>query len=410
MTTARRAPHPVVWTILYLPFGAFSGFVTVALTFLATKKGLSISEGALLNGAQMLIQWLKWIWAPAVDVTLTPRKWYVLSTSLSASAILAMSAIPLGPSTLGVLLLLIAAASFVNSVVGMAIEAMIGGCTAPEDAGRVSAWFQAGNLGGAGLGGALGLFLIVSMPSPWMAGAIMGGLFLACCGALRFTPNVDALHEGKGPRAAVVGVVADLRKMLRSKGGLLSAILCVMPIGTGAAQVVLTQGKVAQLWGAGEREVELLQGLLAGLITTLGCFAGGWVCHRVRPRTAYAGIGIGLAIVATGMALSPATVTMYVAWSLLYSFGVGLAYAAFTAVVIHAMGKGSGATKYNIFASLSNFPIWWLGLVLGVAAQRWGPRSMLLTEAAFAVVAVVIVAASNTLVGRSKLPEMAASE
>ncbi len=408
MTTAKRAPHPVVWTILYLPFGAFSGFVTVALTFLATKKGLSISEGALLNGAQMLIQWLKWLWAPAVDVTLTPRKWYVLSTSLSAAAILAMSAIPLGPSTLGVLLVLIAAASLVNSVVGMAIEAMIGACTAPEDAGRVSAWFQAGNLGGSGLGGALGLFLVVSMPSPWMAGAIMGALFLACCGALRFTPSVDAPHEGKGPRAAVAGVVADLAKMLRSKGGLLSAILCVMPIGTGAAQVVLTQGKVAQFWGAGEREVELLQGLLAGLITTVGCFAGGWVCQRIRPRTAYAGIGIGLALVATGMALSPATVTTYVVWSLIYSFGVGLAYAAFTAVVIHAMGKGSGATKYNIFASLSNFPIWWLGLVLGVAAQRWGPRSMLLTEAAFAVVAVVLVAASNALVRRSKLPDTAA--
>lgn len=408
MTTGKRAPHPVVWTILYLPFGAFSGFVTVALTFLATKKGLSISEGAMLNGAQMLIQWLKWIWAPAVDVTLTPRKWYVLATSLSAAAILAMSAIPLGPSTLGVLLVLIAAASLVNSVVGMAIEAMIGSCTAPEEAGRVSAWFQAGNLGGSGLGGALGLFLVIAMPSPWMAGAIMGALFLACCGALRFTPSVVAPHEGKGARAAVAGVVADLRKMLRSKGGLLSAILCVMPIGTGAAQVVLTQGKVAQFWGAGEREVGLLQGLVAGIVTTIGCFAGGWVCQRVLPRTAYSAIGILLALVATGMALSPATVTSYVVWSLLYSFGVGLAYAAFTAVVIHAMGKGSGATKYNIFASLSNFPIWWLGLLLGVAAQRWSPRGMLLTEAVIAVVAVLLVAVSNVLVGRSKLPAVEA--
>lgn len=38
-----RGPHPFVWTVLYLPFGALSGFVTVALTFLATKHGLSIS-------------------------------------------------------------------------------------------------------------------------------------------------------------------------------------------------------------------------------------------------------------------------------------------------------------------------------------------------------------------------------
>jgi hypothetical protein len=49
---APHAPHPVLWTVLYLPFGALAGFVIVALSFLATKHGLSISEGALLNGVQ----------------------------------------------------------------------------------------------------------------------------------------------------------------------------------------------------------------------------------------------------------------------------------------------------------------------------------------------------------------------
>jgi hypothetical protein len=95
------APHPFVWTVLYLPFGALTGFVTVALTFLATKHGLSISEGALLNGAQMGTQWLKGLWAPIVDVTLTPRKWYVLSTAAAAVGVLAMSMVPLGPDTWG---------------------------------------------------------------------------------------------------------------------------------------------------------------------------------------------------------------------------------------------------------------------------------------------------------------------
>ena len=89
------------------------------------------------------------------------------------------------------------------------------------------------------------------------------------------------------------------------------------------------------------------------------------------------------------MALSPATVTMYVVWNVIYAFGVGLSYSAFTAVVLHAMGIGSGATKYNVYASLANFPIWWLGLVLGVAAQRLGPRAMLLVEAAFGVLGVL---------------------
>lgn len=375
--------------VLYVPFGALGGFVSIALTFLATKNGLSISEGALLNGAQLLTAWLKWIWAPIIDITLTPRRWTVIATGLSALGVLAMSIVPLDPDHLWLLLIIIALASLVNSVVGMAVEAMIGRTTKPEDAGRVSAWFQAGNLGGTGLGGGLGLFLIQRLPSPWMAGAIMGVLFMLCCTALLFTPVLEP-HRGANVVASVKNVLVDLRDMVKLRGGLLAAVLCAMPVGTGAAQTVLTQGEVAGFWGAGESEVALLQGLLAGFITAIGCFAGGYVCQRIHPRSAYAIIGVALGVVATAMAVCPATITMYVIWSLTYSFGVGLAYAAFTAVVLNAMGTGSAATKYNIFASLSNFPIWWVGLLLGVVAQKLGPRAMLLSEAGLAVVGVAL--------------------
>jgi len=404
-SAARKAPHPVVWTVLYLPFGALSGFVTVALTFLATKHGLSISEGALLNGANLLSQWFKWLWAPIVDVTLSPRRWYVYATAASALGVLAMSVVPLGPSTLWLLLLIIAVASLINSAVGMAVEAILAETTPPDQVGRVSAWFQTGNLGGNGLGGALGLFLIVKLPAPWMAGAIMGLLFMLCCLALVWTPRVESTHAHEKPLAAVKSVIRDLKLMLKTKGGLLAGILCILPIGTGAAQAVLTQAEVAAYWGAGQREVQLLQGLFAGAVTAAGCFAGGWLCNRVRPRLAYPIIGLVLAAIATGMAISPATVMMYVVWALAYAFGVGLAYAAFTAFVLAAMGKGSGATKYNIYASASNFPIWWLGLLLGVVAQRYGMRKMLLTEAGLGVVGVAVFALATLRVRRSKLPD-----
>ena len=237
-----RAPHPVVWTVLYLPFGGLGGFVGVALTFLATTRGLSISDGALLNGAQLLSQWLKWIWAPLIDVTLSPRRWYVISTSLSALGVLAMAAVPLGPSTLGLLLAIIALASLVNSLVGMSVEAIMAGATRPDQIGRISGWFQAGNLGGAGLGGGLGLWLVENLPRPWMSGAIIGALFTLCCFALRFTPIVAVRPKRFGARAAIAEVARDLRAMLRTKGGVLSAALCVLPIATGAAQGTLTQG------------------------------------------------------------------------------------------------------------------------------------------------------------------------
>ena len=397
---APRLPHPIVWTILYVPFGALGGFVAVALTFLATKRGLSITEGAWIIGSQMLVSWLKWLWAPVVDVSLSPKRWYVISTAFSAVGVFAMSAIPLGKATFGILLLTIALANVINTVVGMAVEAMIASITPDDQVGRVSAWFQTGNLGGTGLGGALGLFLIQHLPQPWMAGAIMGVLFLSCCFALLPLPAI-ASHTGHvRPVEAVQIVARGFWNMIKARAGMLTAILCILPVATGAAQGTLTQADVASFWGAGAGHVELVQGLLAGVITAIGCFMGGWVCNRMNARTAYAVFGIVLALIAAGMAVSPNTVSMYVAWNMIYALGVGLSYAAFTAMVLVAIGRSAAATGYNVFASLSNFPTWWLGLLLGWTADHHGPRLMLMTEAGLGVFGVVVFLAIDHLVTR----------
>jgi hypothetical protein len=90
------------------------------------------------------------------------------------------------------------------------------------------------------------------------------------------------------------------------------------------------------------------------------------------------------------MAEWPPTVTAYAVWSLTYAFAIGLAYSTFTSFVLLAMGPSAAATKYNVFASLSNFPFWWVGLLLGWVAERAGPRAMLLTEAALGLVGVLV--------------------
>ena len=367
--SAPRIPHPIIFSLLYLPFGALSGFVSVALTFMGKESGLSISDTSLLIGANLLTGWMKWVWAPMVDATLSPKKWYLFATTCSAIGVFTMAAVPMNNETLPILLGVITAASLINSIVGMSIEAIMAVTTTETERGRVSAWFQAGNLGGSAFGGALGLILLQELPSPWMAGAIMAGTFLACCTALRWVPDVRAHVAVGGVLRSTFNVFGELWAMLKTRPGMLSALLCTLPLGTGAVQGVLGQDAIAGYWGAGAREVALVQGLLAGALMTAGCFVGGWLCDRLHPRTAYAAIGLALAFVAVGMGVSPATITMYVGWNMLYSFGVGIAYAAFTAVVLSAMGTGAGATKYSFFASLSNFPIWWLGLLLGRVAD-----------------------------------------
>ena len=40
-----RVPHPIVYTVLTVPFGAVGGYVSVAMAFLATRFGLSVEDG-----------------------------------------------------------------------------------------------------------------------------------------------------------------------------------------------------------------------------------------------------------------------------------------------------------------------------------------------------------------------------
>ena len=382
--------HPSVWLILTIPFGAAGGFVTVGLTFIATKHGLSITQGALIGGASLAAQWLRWLWAPLVDVTLTPRRWYVLSNAFSSLTVLAMSLVDMTPATLPLLLALIAASSLATTVLAMAVEAVMTVTTPPDQFGRVSAWQTAGNLGGAGIGGGLGLFLLEHLPSPWMAGAIVATILLACSWAWHWVGDVRLPPCGHSPGAAVKGVVRELWQMMKERGGRLAALLLMMPVGTGAASGVLTQAAVAAHWGAGADAVALTQGVLSGIITAIGCFAGGWLCHRMHPRTVYVVIGLVLGAVDLAMVASPASVNVYVTVTIVYGFFVGVVWAAYTAVVLDAIGVTAAATKFSVMASLANFPIWWMGLLLGWVADHQGPSAMLESEAAISLAGVIV--------------------
>lgn len=80
---------------------------------------------------------------------------------------------------------------------------------------------------------------------------------------------------------------------------------------------------------------------------------------------------------------------MYILWASVYAFTAGLTYAAFTAFVLEAIGKGAAATKYNTLASLSNLPIYYMTLIDGWAHDRWSSAGMFFTESALGVAGAV---------------------
>jgi len=216
---------------------------------------------------------------------------------------------------------------------------------------------------------------------------------------------VAAHRATRGAWAAVRRVAGDVARLARTRRGIAVATLCFLPFGTGAALSVLAQADVAKRWGADAGDVALVQGYVASIVTAAGCFAGGWVCSRMRPVPAYVAMVATAGAAALVLGVAPLSVTTYVVGVLAYTFVNGAVFVGFTACVLDAMGVDAAATKYNLYASLSNFPTWWLGIALAVVADHYSARSALVVEAAAAGGALVIYAAVRIAVRRSSLPD-----
>ena len=217
---------------------------------------------------------------------------------------------------------------------------------------------------------------------------------------LRVPESKRVSHESA--LAALREVLTDLwRTILRSRTGLLAMILCFLPIGSAAASALFAA--MADRWQTSADAVALYTGLLAGIVAAIGCMVGGWLSDVIDRKVAYAVSGCFLAIVAVAMFLGPRNQLGYGVFTLSYQFGSGLAYGAFTGFVLEAIGRGAAATKYNVLASLSNIPIWYMTQIDGWASERWSAGVMLLWDAASEVIGILIfMTAAYFLLGRTR--------
>jgi len=161
---------------------------------------------------------------------------------------------------------------------------------------------------------------------------------------------------------------------------------------------------VADDWHASADTVALVTGALTGIVSAIGCLVGGYGSDRMDRKTSYALYGLLMAICAIAMALAPRTEAMYATFVLIYAFIQGLTYAGFTAVVLEAIGLGAAATKYNLFASLSNIPIAYMTVVDGWGHTRWGAAGLLKTEAVIGLAGIVLFVAVAMALPRRTMP------
>jgi len=375
-----------------------SGYLTVAVAYELAQAGVAVDEVAALVAASFIPHTWKFLWAPIADTTLTRRTWYLAAAVVSAAGMYLIGAVPADARSLPLLYAVVIVANVAVTFLAMATESLMIYNAAPEEQGRASGWFQAGNLGGTGLGGGLGLWLAQTLPEPWMSGAILGAIGALCAAPLWLVSEPPPLARGEPYLRTLVAVWRDLWTVLRSRAGALALLICFLPIGSGAAANLWAA--VADEWHATAGTVALVTGALSGVVSALGCIIGGFGADRLDRKTAYAAYGALMAVCAVAMAIAARTESMYVTFTLAYAFIQGLSYAGFTAVTLEAIGRGAAATKYNVYASLSNMPIAYMTLVDGWAHERFGASGMLITEAVVAIAAIGLFAGVTMALSR----------
>lgn len=386
--TKAGATHPIVFLLLCTPFGAANGYLVVTLAYLLHAAGVGVGAVAGLVAISLIPQTWKFLWAPIVDTTMGSKTWYLLAAVASAVSLAAIGFFRPSPSTLTIITVLIFFNSLATTFLAMAAENLMAHATDDSEKGRAGGWYQAGNLGGQGIGGGAALWIAQHSTIQWLPGAAMAALFMACCIALIFVSEPPTDHRHASYVHSIWGVAVDVWKTAKARAGYLALLICFMPIGSGAAANLWSA--VAGDWHAGADTVALVNGVLGGMVSAVGCVIGGYLCDRMDRKFAYAIFGIALSVGTLAMAVAARTETMFVGFTLLYAFVQGFNYASFSAVVLEAIGRGAAATKYNIFASLSNFPIQYVALLDGWAYERWHTNGFLAADALTGVIGVVI--------------------
>jgi MFS family permease len=382
-----RAVHPVLFFFLYFAFGAPGGFLTGAIEQSYTNAGVSTQAFGLIVSISLAAQVLKFLWAPLVDTTLNVKLWFLTALAITAPCLLWSANLPIAPASAVKLAALSLVVSVASSFLGMAADSLMAHDTAPERRGAAGGWSQAGNLGGAGIGGTAGLWVSNQFHSLPIAAIVVAAATSACALALLFAPKPYPITSRGSYLATLRVVVTDCWQVCRARAGWLTLFVLVLPLGAGGAAGLATG--LAREWHVGPNLLVAANGA-STLVIGAAALAGGYVCDRMDRKAAYVLFGVLGGVSCGVVALMPRTPEWFVVLSVAYSAALGMSYAAFSAATLEAIGGGAAATKYTLFASVSNIPVTLMPALDGWADTRWNVGALLWTEFAAAVAAAVI--------------------
>ena len=396
--STRPTPAPLFLPLL-LPFGLVVGYGQVCTPYTLDKLGVAAALATTIQQTGALPHTIKIFWAPAIDARGARKTWYV--GSLILAAITMAATVLINPDEARWLYTaMLFAANVGVATSSAALDALMATTVPADKKGAAAGWSMAGNLGGTGLGGALGLYLTEHQSKPVTA-VVLAAVILLC--GLPVMRIEEPLREAKPALKAVVSLAKDLWATAKSREGWTGLIICLSPVGAGAA-ANLFAGGMHNDYQATEHQVEIVTGVLGGIVSAVGCLVGGYLADKMNRRAAYALAGALMAAVAVAMAFGPQNPTAFNVGTLAYQFANGIGYAAFVAFVLEMIGhEGAVATKYTLFVAASNWAISYTAILDGWGYDKWKVPGLFLVDAAATVGGIVILVGMMAVVGKKKV-------
>ncbi len=395
----RNSPHPSIFLFLNLPFGMTTGYIVVAVPFLATRAGLSVATTASVVAIGLAPKAWKVFWSPLADIGLTLKTWYVIGVSIGGGMLLLSTLVPLRPMTVPLVTAVLFVAEFGSSLLAPTLGALMADVIPDKVKGRAAGWYQLGGKIGRGIGGGAGLWLAVHAATPVAAGLVLGLACVACIVGMRYLREPERrLSPSAVRRLAEIG--RELWQLVKSREGALVAALAVSPIGVSGVDNFWSG--IATEWKVPVSTVVLVTGFASAALAAAGCLLAGWWADRQDRRIVYLATGGLVAAATAALALAPHVPEVFIAGTLAQRLFVAMSDAAMSALILGVIGRSAAATKFTVLSALGNVSEIYMTVTSGWVHDRWSTPTMLIVESVSALLFIGIAAVFLKRLGRAE--------
>jgi PAT family beta-lactamase induction signal transducer AmpG len=386
MNAERHAP-PWLFAITSVPFGIVGAFCGTTMPFLTRRAGISVENIGWFGLATMIPPMLQFLYAPIIDIGPRRKHWLVIVTVLGAACLCAAMMMPL-PSRVGAFLGFTVAGQLISGLVGSCNGGLLATTMPNSLRGAASGWLNTGNLSG----GAIGAWVAIKMTQRGAAPLTLGltvavTMIIPSLAALFIVEQARVRRRAREIFSTTIGGIWSVAK---SRPGFTGMLFCLSPVGTAALLNYFSA--LAVDYRASDDMTAFVVGPANGLLTAAGSLVGGYLCDRMNRRVAYLASGALTAICGLAMSFAPLQPATYAIGVCTYLFIAGLCYAAFSAVVLEAIGRAGAAasTQYTLFTAAGNAAIGYVGFVDTRFHEHHGPRGLLRVDAGLNLIGIAV--------------------